>query len=518
MDARTIRPSDEASAIRVAISAAFGRGHRIFRQGERSPVARMSEMARRDAARAMRVEAAEPYVSGDPTMRLHAFLPTIIAMTASSGPLFAGVGDDAVKLHDPTPVADAAFGASIAAHAGRVVVGRTGGGGVPGAASVFESAGGRFVHTFHAPSGSEGAAFGASVAIAGSVVAVGAPGDDELGPDAGAVHLFDLSTGRAIRKLLASNGAAGDGFGSALAIDGGILAVGARYRDGAAPNAGAVYLFDLVSGVEHSMLEPAGLAANDSFGCALAMDGGTLVVGAQGTRSGPLFFAGAAYVVGVEDGLVRHVLRASDPGVSNFFGAAVAIDDGLIVVGAWAQSIVGDHSGAAYVFDATTGLQLGTRITPPDAADRDHFGRAVSIGGGRIAIGAPGDDDFGFEAGSISIYDAQSLERIAELHATDARPLARVGSAVALADSIVCAGAPGDAENAAGAGAAYLFGATGPGCPADVDADGVVGGTDLAIVLSAWGQDSASGADLDASGAVDAADLAFLLAAWGPCR
>lgn len=53
-------------------------------------------------------------------------------------------------------------------------------------------------------------------------------------------------------------------------------------------------------------------------------------------------------------------------------------------------------------------------------------------------------------------------------------------------------------------------------CPpvaADLDGDGVVGGTDLAALLSGWGGSGA--ADLDGSGTVDAADLAVLLAAWG---
>ncbi len=54
--------------------------------------------------------------------------------------------------------------------------------------------------------------------------------------------------------------------------------------------------------------------------------------------------------------------------------------------------------------------------------------------------------------------------------------------------------------------------AGGGGVPGDLDADGVVGPSDLAILLSQWGTDGS--ADFDDSGAVDAADLAFLLANW----
>lgn len=52
-------------------------------------------------------------------------------------------------------------------------------------------------------------------------------------------------------------------------------------------------------------------------------------------------------------------------------------------------------------------------------------------------------------------------------------------------------------------------------CPADLDGDGSVGSSDLAILLGSWG---ASGVgDLDGSGAVGSGDLAILLGSWGAC-
>ncbi len=49
--------------------------------------------------------------------------------------------------------------------------------------------------------------------------------------------------------------------------------------------------------------------------------------------------------------------------------------------------------------------------------------------------------------------------------------------------------------------------------PADLDCDGKVGPTDLAILAEAWGSRK-SAADLDGSATVDAPDLAILLGAW----
>jgi hypothetical protein len=53
-------------------------------------------------------------------------------------------------------------------------------------------------------------------------------------------------------------------------------------------------------------------------------------------------------------------------------------------------------------------------------------------------------------------------------------------------------------------------------CQGDLDGDGEVGGSDLAMLLSAWGG-SGSSTDLDGNGVVDGADLASLLSLWGPC-
>jgi len=56
-------------------------------------------------------------------------------------------------------------------------------------------------------------------------------------------------------------------------------------------------------------------------------------------------------------------------------------------------------------------------------------------------------------------------------------------------------------------------------CPADVNGDGGVGGTDLSIVLSAWSSNGQGqyDADINNDGIVDGSDLTSLLSAWGNC-
>ncbi|MBM4101326.1 MAG: hypothetical protein FJ256_03570 [Phycisphaerae bacterium] len=53
-----------------------------------------------------------------------------------------------------------------------------------------------------------------------------------------------------------------------------------------------------------------------------------------------------------------------------------------------------------------------------------------------------------------------------------------------------------------------------PACPADFDNNGFVGGSDLTILLGAWGT---AGGDLNGDNTTSGADLTILLGAWGAC-
>src|SRR5690606_9877275 len=92
-------------------------------------------------------------------------------------------------------------------------------------------------------------------------------------------------------RLSAQEAVPDDQFGSAIAIHGDVVAVGAPGRDS---GAGIVYLFSDVSGtmtMTGSVAAPEP-AAGQKFGMMLALEGDTLVVGAPGTTMAP----GAVYL------------------------------------------------------------------------------------------------------------------------------------------------------------------------------------------------------------------------------
>ena len=76
-----------------------------------------------------------------------------------------------------------------------------------------------------------------------------------------------------------------DSFGFAVALDGDTLAVAARRDDGVAPNAGRVYLHERDAdgtnawGITSEAADLNG-EVGDNFGTAVALDGDTLVIGA----------------------------------------------------------------------------------------------------------------------------------------------------------------------------------------------------------------------------------------------
>lgn len=95
--------------------------------------------------------------------------------------------------------------------------------------------------------------FGAAVAVSGNTVAVGAPGDEVASfAGRGSVFVFERDLGGDNNwgvqpAVLAPDGLAGDAFGSALALEGNLLLVGAPLVDDGADQ-GAAYLYSRNAG------------------------------------------------------------------------------------------------------------------------------------------------------------------------------------------------------------------------------------------------------------------------------
>jgi len=189
-------------------------------------------------------------------------------------------------------------------------------------------------------------------------------------------------------------------------------------------------------------------AANDYFGYSVAIGYGRIVVGAiydddDGSNSG------SAYIFDL-DGTQLAKITASDASDSDYFGNSVSIGSGRIVVGAYGAN---STNGAAYIFDLN-GNQIA-KITASDGASNDKFGISVAVGSGRIVVGSD-DDDNGADSGSVYIFDLDG-NQLAKIKPSDGAAYKYFGNSVAIGCGRIVVGAAFDDDNGSGSGAAYIF-------------------------------------------------------------
>ncbi len=437
------------------------------------------------------------------------------------------------SLADPTPQSVNFFGVTVAGvpdvtgdGLGDVIVGaeraepRTPRG-TPndaGRVYVFNGATGALWSTLVSPDQMDSGHFGRGIAGLSDIdgdgrgdIAAGAPFESAANGFDGRVHIYSGATGAWIRTLLSGDPApypftSGE-FGGTIAacgdLDGdgiGDLVVGAPEEVPSTGETGRVYAFSGATGALLASHEAPGSSAK-RFGHAVDAsrdvngDGKPdIVVGAPDSTSGAAGAIGRAYLIRIVpgDGCAQDappvpVTDGTHPfttvGGSNDFPPAE-------LCGSDSQIFVAD-AFFEYVASCTGTLTVSTCGT----AD---FDTTIAIYAG-----------CGYLGGAIPSCDPSALVACND-------------------DSPECGGLTSKVSLPTAAGDCYrirIGGSTqGSGtftvscaaaCPADLDGNGSVGASDLAVLLGAWGQGGP--ADLDGNGTVGASDLAFLLGAWGGC-
>jgi len=241
--------------------------------------------------------------------------------------------------------------------------------------------------------------FGASVALDGSTLVVGANGAT-VGGDAaqGAVYVFTESNGTwtQTQKLTANDGAAYDNFGLSIALKGSTILVGSpQAAIGGNAGQGALYVFTESNGTwsQVQKLTASDGAASDSFGESVALDGSTALIGASNATINGHSFQGAAYIF-IESGGTwsqTQKLTASDGAANANFGNAVALNGTSALIGADGSTVGGNtYQGKAYLFAGSGGnwSQSDTFIASDGTVD-DYFGAALAWDGATALISTP---------------------------------------------------------------------------------------------------------------------------------
>lgn len=255
----------------------------------------------------------------------------------------------------------------------------------------------------------------------------------------------------------------GDRFGFSVSIDDTWMAVGAPFGDGRVRDSGVVYLYHLEGSAWtwSGVLEASDATRDAQFGVSVALRGGLLVVGApfdadRGSQ------AGSAYVFELVDGSWTQTaeIQAGDARPFDRFGSAVAVDQGTVIVGApFADDLAHLNFGAAYVFAQDQGRWIQkNKLAAAERRNNIQFGAAVALRGNRIAIGAPGDDANGPGSGSAYVFEKNGSEwRRFLLAPEDPGPGEQFGTSVDIDDDHLVVGARFDGAGGPEAGAAYLF-------------------------------------------------------------
>lgn len=226
-----------------------------------------------------------------------------------------------------------------------------------------------------ASDGMVGDRFGEAVGIAGDLILVGARRSDPNGSSSGSAYIYRYDPDGAMpwieeAKLVPLDNASGDFFGASVEIDADMVVVGATGDDDNGSSAGAAYIFrydiDTSQWIEEAKLLASDGESYDDFG-RVAIEGGVVIVGAPG-HDFPAMGAGVAYVYTYDPAAAswdeQGMLVASDNAQYDGFGGAVAIDGGLAIAGAPSHDDLGSSSGSAYVFDAFADTDVNNNGIP----------------------------------------------------------------------------------------------------------------------------------------------------------
>jgi hypothetical protein len=306
----------------------------------------------------------------------------------------------------------------------------------------------------------KGSRFGSAVAIDGDRIVVGAPWDDEVDLGAGAAFIFIRleDEWHLEAKLLARSRHAR--FGSSVDIDNEILMVGAPDEHVNGIRSGVATVFEYSGGSWNEVADLDVPAGASEFGHSVSIEGNRAVVGAP--SSGPSSHGGIAAIYVRHHGIWRleNEFQADSPQGFDYFGSSVAIQGQWVVVGAKGD----EENGATYVFRLETDATWSRfQRLVPSGDPLSGFGAAAALDQKTLIVGAPREPTafaYTFNGDAWVLQD--------ELDNSDLYADGDFGFAVAVDGGRAVVGAPSDAGPGEDRGATFLFERRGERWPVQV--------------------------------------------------
>lgn len=324
--------------------------------------------------------------------------------------------------------------------------------------------------------------FGQSVTLSGNIGIVGLRSDTINGRSAqGSAYLYlnlDNASGTTFQnaKLTASDGAAGDQFGSSVSLSGTTAIIGARYDNN---YFGSAYVFRDLHNASGDVTENAKLVASDqsysfmgaNFGYASGLSGNIAVIGAPDADIGITEYQGAAYVfrdIHTRSGTTTESAKliASDGAATDQFGRGIAVSGNTALVGAWLNNAGGvNNRGAAYLFrglDSRTGTtSQDAKLISSDGRSDDSLGESLSLSGNTAIAGVKSHAINGNAAqGAAYIFTnlgtaTGTVIETVKVFASSGLKDDKFGSSVSIDGDLFVVGAEAGDANAVNSGKAY---------------------------------------------------------------
>ncbi len=315
------------------------------------------------------------------------------------------------------------------------------------------------------------------------IAIVGLRYDDVTSLDRGSANIYKLNAQGVWvfeAKLVASDGAAGDAFGYAVAIFGNTAIVGAPFDDATLADQGSAYIFQRsATGTWSQVVKvlPLDPAASDAFGASVALTNTTVatsnfadlaIVGSPRDDFALIQDQGSAYIykratAGTWSQEAKVYVTGADAAASENFGWSVSIYGDRALVSAPFDTISSVlYRGSAYMFKrASTGVWTQeSKLVATDGAAEDYFGWSVCLFANQAMIGAPYDDiASSVDRGSAYIFQLSGTAtwtQEAKVVGSDGVASDFFGVAVALQGNYAIASAPYDDAPVQGGGAAFV--------------------------------------------------------------
>ncbi|MHC4646992.1 MAG: M4 family metallopeptidase [Planctomycetota bacterium] len=292
-----------------------------------------------------------------------------------------------------------------------------------------------------ASDGDEQDYFGDCVSMSEYRIIVGAPYRDGNEPGSGAAYIFVPGSGSSWTqeaKLTASDGASGDWFGiggnqgKAVSIDGDYAIVGAPGDDDNGINSGSAYIFKRDgSWSQQAKLTASDGAAGDRFGSSVSIDGDYAIIGTYYDDNE----SGSAYIFKREgtSWIQQAKLTASDGHSEAWFGRSVSMRGDYALVGAPKHSHYADEAGSVYIFKRYGTIWVEkVKLMSWDAAEQDWFGLPVCVGDDYALIGAIGSSGNETSTGAAYVFPLPVGEAGWHIETVDSNGIAGIGTSLAL--------------------------------------------------------------------------------------